>query len=161
MKAQLTIQTELAKEAQLLRQQLEASQSKAEQLQNKVTDTNASLSEAKTELKTLSTKLAAARSVDPIAVKVPGSAIKGSSANNRMLASAEAAAHLAQMKEDLYGDLTGLIVRGIKQEQGVETYDCIQTGRNGSEFPPDPFILIKRQADHRCSPPFQTGCWWG
>lgn len=133
MKAQLSAQTELAKEAQRLRQQLEASQTKADQLQNKVDDTNASLMEAKTEVKTLTTKLAAARSAEMTA-KIPSSAIKGSSANNRLLANAEAAAQVAQMKEDLYGDLTGLMVRGVKREQGGETYDCIQTGRNGSKF---------------------------
>ncbi|KAI0848109.1 chromosome segregation protein Csm1/Pcs1-domain-containing protein [Daldinia vernicosa] len=131
LKAQLSAQTELAKEAQRLREQLEASQTKADQLQNKVNDTNASLMEAKTEVKTLTTKLAAARSAE-VTSKIPGSAIKGSSANNRLLANAEAAAQVAQMKEDLYGDLTGLIVRGVKREQGGETYDCIQTGRNGT-----------------------------
>ncbi|KAI2781935.1 chromosome segregation protein Csm1/Pcs1-domain-containing protein [Daldinia loculata] len=131
LKAQLSAQTELAKEAQRLRQQLEASQTKADQLQNKVDDTNASLMEAKTEVKTLTTKLAAARSAEMTA-KIPSSAIKGSSANNRLLANAEAAAQVAQMKEDLYGDLTGLMVRGVKREQGGETYDCIQTGRNGT-----------------------------
>ncbi|KAI1481455.1 chromosome segregation protein Csm1/Pcs1-domain-containing protein [Daldinia eschscholtzii] len=132
LKAQLSAQTELAKEAQRLRQELEASQNKAEQLQNKVNDASASLAEAKTEVKTLTTKLAAARSAEATATKIPSSAIKGSSANNRLLANAEAAAQVAQMKEDLYGDLTGLIVRGVKREDGGETYDCIQTGRNGT-----------------------------
>ncbi|KAI5868610.1 chromosome segregation protein Csm1/Pcs1-domain-containing protein [Durotheca rogersii] len=132
LKAQLSAQTELAKESQRLRQQLEASQGKIEQLLNKVNSTDASLSEAKTEIKTLSTKLAAARSAETASTKIPGSAIKGSSANNRLLANAEAAAQLAQLKEVLYGDLTGLIVRGVKREEGIETYDCIQTGRNGT-----------------------------
>ncbi|OTB03317.1 hypothetical protein M426DRAFT_321886 [Hypoxylon sp. CI-4A] len=137
LKAQLSAQTELAKEAQRLRQQLEASQAKADELQNKVDDTNASLTGAKTEIKTLTTKLSAARTTDTVNAKVPGSAIKGTNSNNRLLASAEAAAQaaaqVAQMKEDLYGDLTGLIIRGVKREQnGGETYDCIQTGRNGT-----------------------------
>ncbi|KAI8961598.1 chromosome segregation protein Csm1/Pcs1-domain-containing protein [Daldinia sp. FL1419] len=132
LKAQLSAQTELAKEAQRLRQQLEASQSKVEQLQNKVNDTNTSLVEAKTEIKTLTTKLAAARSAEAAVPKIPGSAIKGSSANKSLIANAEAAAQVAQMKEDLYGDLTGLIVRGVKREENGETYDCIQTGRNGT-----------------------------
>ncbi|KAL7627619.1 hypothetical protein AAE478_001812 [Parahypoxylon ruwenzoriense] len=132
LKAQLSAQTELAKEAQRLRQQLEASQNKVEELRNKADDTNASLSGAKTEIKTLSAKLAAARSADTVNTKVPGSAIKGSNANSRLLANAEAAAQVAQMKEDLYGDLTGLIIRGVKREHGGETYDCIQTGRNGT-----------------------------
>ncbi|KAI1805235.1 chromosome segregation protein Csm1/Pcs1-domain-containing protein [Daldinia bambusicola] len=132
LKAQLSAQTELAKEAQRLRQQLEASQAKADELQSKVDNTSASLADAKTEVKTLTTKLAAARSAEANVTKIPSSAIKGSSANNRLLANAEAAAQVAQMKEDLYGDLTGLIVRGVKREEGGETYDCIQTGRNGT-----------------------------
>ncbi|MBE3045332.1 hypothetical protein IMZ48_22830 [Candidatus Bathyarchaeota archaeon] len=38
----------------------------------------------------------------------------------------------AQLKEDLYTDLTGLIVRGVKQGK-EDIYDCLQTGRNGSK----------------------------
>ncbi|EFY86092.1 chromosome segregation protein (Pcs1), putative [Metarhizium acridum CQMa 102] len=38
----------------------------------------------------------------------------------------------AQAKEDLYGDLTGLIVRGMKRGDGGSVFDCIQTGRNGT-----------------------------
>ncbi|KAI1409369.1 chromosome segregation protein Csm1/Pcs1-domain-containing protein [Hypoxylon sp. FL1857] len=133
LKAQLSTQTELAKETQRLRQELEASQAKVDQLQNKVNDTDASLSGAKMEIKTLSTKLNASRSAEPVVAKVPGSAIKGNNADKRLLANAEAAAQVAQMKEDLYGDLTGLIIRGVKREQnGGDTYDCIQTGRNGT-----------------------------
>ncbi|KAI1461454.1 chromosome segregation protein Csm1/Pcs1-domain-containing protein [Annulohypoxylon moriforme] len=162
LKAQLSTQTELAKEAQGLRQQLEASQTKVEELQNKVDDTNASLTGAKTEIKTLTTKLSAARSTETVTTKVPGSAIKGNNnINNRLLANAEASAQVAQMKEVLYGDLTGLIVRGVKREQnGGDTYDCIQTGRNGtlhfklavgcdetSENPDEPQFVYMPQLD--------------
>lgn len=45
------------------------------------------------------------------------------------------AAQVAQLKEDLYADLTGLIIRGIKREDEEDIFDCIQTGRNGSKFP--------------------------
>jgi hypothetical protein len=53
-----------------------------------------------------------------------------------MVGSAEAAkeAQLRQMKEELYTDLTGLIVRGVKREEDEDVYDCIQTGRNGSKW---------------------------
>ncbi|KAI1775207.1 chromosome segregation protein Csm1/Pcs1-domain-containing protein [Hypoxylon cercidicola] len=132
LKAQLSTQTELAKESQRLRQQLETSQSKLEQLQDQVNGANASLSEAKTEIKTLSTKLAAARSAESANAKMPSSAIKGSNANMRHLASVEAAAKIPLMKADLYRDMTGLIIQSVKQEQSVETYNCIQTGRNGT-----------------------------
>lgn len=117
-----------------MRQQLDASQAKADELQNQLSEANTALAGARTEIKTLSTKLGAARSAEQASVKVPGSAIKGNTAaDKRLLANAEAAVQQAQMKEDLYADLTGLIVRGIKREQDEDIYDCIQTGRNGSE----------------------------
>ena len=52
-----------------------------------------------------------------------------------MIGSAEAAqaAQMAALKEDLYGDLTGLILRNVKKEDNADVYDCLQTGRNGSE----------------------------
>jgi hypothetical protein len=42
----------------------------------------------------------------------------------------------AKMKENLYSDLTGLIIRGVKRKEGEDEYDCIQTGRNGSTCSP-------------------------
>ena len=55
----------------------------------------------------------------------------------------------AKMKENLYSDLTGLIIRGVKRKEGEDEYDCIQTGRNGSKFPlrtpsitPSPLLTI-------------------
>ncbi|KAI6087954.1 chromosome segregation protein Csm1/Pcs1-domain-containing protein [Hypoxylon rubiginosum] len=132
LKAQLATQTELAKESQRLRQQLETSQSKLEQLQEQVSSCNASLSEAKAENKTLSTKLAAARSAESANAKVPSSAIKGPNANMRLNANAEAAAKIPQMKADLYRDMTGLIIQSVRQGQNTEMYNCIQTGRNGT-----------------------------
>ncbi len=93
------------------------------------------------ECKTLSTKLAAQRtastnvqSVD--APRVPGSAVKNNAHRTVMVGSAEAAkeAQIRQLKEDLYSDLTGLIIRGVKRQEGEDVYDCIQTGRNGSKL---------------------------
>ena len=60
-----------------------------------------------------------------------------------MVGSAEAAyaAQVAQLKEDLYSDLTGLILRGVERKDESDIYDCIQTGRNGSKCslpPPTP-----------------------
>ncbi|CAJ2513752.1 Uu.00g018710.m01.CDS01 [Anthostomella pinea] len=131
LKAQLSTQTELAKESQQLRQQLEASQSKVEELQSKISDLNGSLTEAKAETKTLSTKLGAARTAASTSAKVPGSAIKGANANGRLVAAnAEAAAQLALTKENLYGDLTGLLICGVKREHNEDVFDCVQTGRN-------------------------------
>ncbi|KJY00838.1 chromosome segregation protein [Zymoseptoria brevis] len=38
----------------------------------------------------------------------------------------------AKMKENLYADLTGLLIRAVKRKDGEDEYDCIQTGRNGT-----------------------------
>lgn len=125
---------------------------KLEEMEAKVVGLTASLAEARQEVKTLSTKLAASRSAEAAATavttKVPGSAIKGGTAAARAIATASTeAAQKAQLKEDLYGDLTGLIVRVVKRDSAGQTFDCIQTGRNGSEC-----YLLKFSAvfDHTC-----------
>ncbi|KAK7956855.1 chromosome segregation protein [Apiospora aurea] len=132
LKAQLATQTELAKEGQRMKQQLESSEDKVAAAQTKLGETTKSLTEAQAEIKTLKTKLAAARSAEAAQVKVPSSAIKNNSAPGRLLANAEAAAQVAQLKEDLYADMTGLIITSVKREEDGEVYDCIQTGRNGT-----------------------------
>lgn len=100
---------------------------------------NAKLSESQAEVKTLTAKLAATRasSANPES-KVPGSAVKAQ--RSAMLGGVEAAkdSQIRQLKEDLYSDLTGLIVRGVKRGEDEDIYDCIQTGRNGSKFFRDP-----------------------
>ncbi|KAF5659359.1 chromosome segregation pcs1 [Fusarium heterosporum] len=133
LKAELAAQTALAKESGELRKQLEASESKAENLEDTIQNLNKSLFGAKTEIKTLSTKLAAVRSGDSNP-RVPGSAIKGAGIANRtaQAEAAHASQAIAQAKEDLYADLTDLIIRGVKQEEAENTFDCIQTGRNGT-----------------------------
>lgn len=123
----------MAKEGQRLRQQLDAAETRASNLEDDLASKSKSLIDSRTEVKTLTTRLAAARAAEAATVKVPGSAMKGNTADKRLLANAEAAVQSAQMKEDLYADLTGLIVRGIKRDQDDEVYDCLQTGRNGSE----------------------------
>jgi excinuclease UvrABC ATPase subunit len=84
----------------------------------KLTD---SLTAAQNESKMLSNKLAAARSsVQPETKNVPAEAAKE--------------ATLAKQKVDLYSDLTNLVVLGMKRnEDDEDVYDCLQTGRNGSE----------------------------
>ncbi|KAI1324971.1 hypothetical protein F5Y16DRAFT_281979 [Xylariaceae sp. FL0255] len=132
LKAQVAAQAEVAKESERLKRQLEESLSQTQELQAKIDKLQTSLTEAKTETKTLTTKLAAARQAEATAVKVPGSAIKNNHGNKQIIAGAEAAAQLAQTKENLYGDLTGLLVCGVKRENGEEVFDCVQTGRNGT-----------------------------
>ncbi|KAF9766485.1 hypothetical protein IL306_001109 [Fusarium sp. DS 682] len=133
LKAELAAQTALAKEGDELRKQLEASEAKTGNLEGTIDKLNHSLSEAEAEIKTLSTKLAAVRSANTNP-RVPGSAIKASGPANRtaQAEAAHAAQAIAQAKENLYADMTGLIMRGVKQEDIGDTFDCIQTGRNGT-----------------------------
>ena len=100
------------------------------------------LAEAHNENKALQAKLANARSassaVESVSAKTPGSVMKNKGpARTIMVGSAEAAqaAQIAQLKEDLYSDLTGLILRGIERVEEADIYDCLQTGRNGSKLP--------------------------
>lgn len=37
------------------------------------------------------------------------------------------------LKEELYRDLTGLIITSVKRKDDEDEYSCIQTGRNGSK----------------------------
>lgn len=98
-------------------------------------------------------KLTAARTAEAAAaakataVTVPGSAVKGAGPSSRMnmmtTSNSEAvrqATLKGQRREDLYADLTGLIIRTIpstsngagKDDLEDIIYDCIQTGRNGT-----------------------------
>lgn len=101
-----------------------------------------SLSEVQNENKGLQAKLANSRSasvaVESVNARTPGSAIRGKTlaARNVLVGSAEAAhaAQVAQLKEELYSDLTGLILRSVEVGNEADVYDCIQTGRNGSKY---------------------------
>ncbi|KAH8172663.1 chromosome segregation protein csm1/Pcs1 domain-containing protein [Sarocladium implicatum] len=127
LKAELAAQTNLAKKGEETRRQLERSETKCQGLQSKVGDLNGSLAEAKSEIKTLSTKLAAFRSAEAT-VNVPGSALKPGATR----AVSSDVVQAAQAKEDLYGDLTGLILRGVDVGKDETVFDCIQTGCNGT-----------------------------
>ncbi|KAL6710887.1 hypothetical protein ACN47E_006762 [Coniothyrium glycines] len=95
-----------------------------------------SLGSSQNENKTLSSKLAAARSsVQPDVKTAPGSAVKPRAGGVVLPGTAEAAkeAHLAKQKVDFYSDLTNLVVLGVKKnEDEDEVFDCLQTGRNGT-----------------------------
>ncbi|KAL8399643.1 hypothetical protein RB594_000154 [Gaeumannomyces avenae] len=148
LKEELAAQKELAKEGQRHKKDLEAKQAEAASLTSQVAALESAVAEARKEVKTLAAKLASSRTVVDSVSKVPGSALKpghhlhlgsalkpGTAAARAAAASAEAmqsAAQVAQMKEDLYGDLTGLIVRGVKRTPEEDVFDCIQTGRNGT-----------------------------
>lgn len=103
-----------------------------------------------TENNTLTSKLAANRtaaaSVESLHNKVPGSAAKPNG-GIRMVGTAEAAqlAQAAQLKEDIYSDLTGLVIQGVKRDVEDDIFNCLQTSRNGSKFSsPYPIYLFPR-----------------
>ncbi|KAK1836475.1 Monopolin complex subunit pcs1 [Podospora conica] len=134
LKSEVAVQKEEAKEAARLKKQLDSSDTKLDEMQTRLTSLTTSLSESRTEIKALNMKLTAARSAEASALaksSVPGSAMKGGGGMLNKAASA-ATTQQAQMKEDLYSDLTGLIVRGVKRDAHEDTYDCLQTGRNGT-----------------------------
>jgi chromosome segregation ATPase len=140
MKKELSTQSALARESRALRTKLQSRETEMTKLQSQISEMSASLSGAQNEIKALQAKLAASRnaSVESANTKGPGSAVKhNGQVRTIMVGSAEAAqaAQVAQLKEDLYSDLTGLIIRGVKRMEEGDVYDCIQTGRNGSEFP--------------------------
>lgn len=112
-------------------------------LQSQVTEMTHSLAEARTQLKTLNTKLNAARATEATlsaqaqaaSARVPGSAMKPGAMGARGLDVAQVqATQTAKMKENLYSDLSGLVITSVKRDGPEDVYDCIQTGRNGSTF---------------------------
>lgn len=176
LRKDISHQKSLAQESRLLTQQISTKDSDIATLHEKNTLLTTSLQEAQNEIKALHAKLSNVRSASSAvesvqASKTPGSAIKGKATQRTvMMGSAEAAqaARVALLKEDLYSDLTGLIIRGVEKgpapsdksmicdksmiaadETGnlirieADIYDCIQTGRNGSmSLPFSPSLAI-------------------
>lgn len=165
LKEELAAQKVLGKESRNLQKQLREREKEVTGLQSQVGDLSTQLSTAQTEIKALQTKLAAARNNsvpnDASNNKVPGSAVK-SVANRNAAAGAAAeaaqAAHLAQLKEDLYSDLSGLIIRNVKKRDSDYLYDCIQTGANGSTYFKNLNPYIAQVTNVITSSSFQTCC---
>lgn len=140
LKKELAMQGPLANDSRKVKKELQVKEAELERLRNKNAELTSSLSSAQNEIKALQAKLAASRSASVGAEasnsKAPSSIPKSSSQSRAPAVAGEAAqaAQVAQMKEDLYSDLTGLIIRGAKRTEEGDTFDCIQTGRNGSKF---------------------------
>ncbi|EEH38672.2 hypothetical protein PAAG_08399 [Paracoccidioides lutzii Pb01] len=140
LKKELAMQTSLAKESRALQKQLQDRDDEVAELGTKIKQMSTNLTSAQNEVKALRMKLAASRTaatnVECVNSLGAGSATKngGSVLRTLMVGSAEAAlaAQIAQLKEDLYSDLTGLIIRDAKKRESDHLYDCIQTGINGT-----------------------------
>jgi len=141
LKKELATQSPLAQEARRLKKQVQNQEAEAIKLRETTAELSAALTTAQNEIKTLQAKLAAAQTSSSSTMekshrRTPGSAIKPDGRSRAMMvggAEIAQAAQTAQLKEDLYSDLTGLIVRSAKRTDDGDTYDCIQTGRNGSK----------------------------
>jgi phage shock protein A len=137
LKAGLAEQKTAAKEGQRLRKQITDQEDTITELQKKVVELTATLAQSKTENKALQTKLAASRSAEASnAMKgvLVGGKANGNGGQNGTANKAADAVHAAQLKEDLFSDLTGLIVTGVKFQDKEDIFDCLQTGRNGSKL---------------------------
>jgi hypothetical protein len=86
------------------------------------------------EIKSMEAKLIAARQqLSSSVLEAKAQVTAASKLNSSSTAGLGDAHKEAKMKENLYADLTGLIVCGVKRMDGEDVYDCIQTGRNGSK----------------------------
>lgn len=137
LQEELESQRALGKQTRTLQNQLQERDGEITKLKAEAEEANTQLSSAQTEVKALQTKLAAARNtattLETVAAKGP-SAGKNTPANRAQNAEVVQATQLAQLKEEFYTDLTGLIIRDVKERESDHLYDCLQTGVNGSEF---------------------------
>ncbi|KAK4065717.1 uncharacterized protein Triagg1_8486 [Trichoderma aggressivum f. europaeum] len=124
LKEEVAEQSKSIQRAEKVQLQLGQSETEADALRAQLAEANQSLSQAKSETKTLYTKLAASRQIEPNN--------KGSAPGNRAALAEKENKQIAQNKEDLYADLTGLIVRDVRRIDKEDVFDCIQTGRNGT-----------------------------
>lgn len=113
-----------------LQKQVTSLTSSKEKLTNDAVTLKEKLQTSQNEVKSLEAKLVAARqqtSNSSQDTKTPAAQTRSLPANT------SEAQKEAKMKENLYTDLTGLIIRGVKRKDGEDEFDCIQTGRNGSK----------------------------
>jgi uncharacterized coiled-coil DUF342 family protein len=131
LKKQLSCQDNISADAKALRRELEAIRAESARQAKEIKSLTSSLQESQNECKVLSAKLTAARAQsEPPTSKVINSTTKARGTTP--------AAHNSvadrQLREELLSDLTGLIVRKIeKGDDGELSYDCLQTGKNGSK----------------------------
>lgn len=85
---------------------------------------------AQNETKSVEAKLVAARAE----VTAQEAKAKGAAAARSVPINTTESQKEAKMKENLYSDLTGLIIRNVKRKEGEDEFDCLQTGRNGSKY---------------------------
>ena len=133
LKKELAMQAPSLQDARKVKNQMQTQEAETVQLRSSNAEISAALLAAQNEVKSLQAKLAAARSTSESS-RTPARDAKSLASSKPIAATCTSeAVQIAQMKEELYSDLTGLIVRGAKRGDDGDTYDCIQTGRNGSK----------------------------
>jgi chromosome segregation ATPase len=101
--------------------------------ENKNFATAAKASES--EIKVLTAKVAASRAPsEQPASRIGGGPGAATKKGAQVSQAASEELRMSRMKEDLYSDLTGLMIHNVKTYDEEDVYDCIQTGRNGSKF---------------------------
>jgi len=135
LKKELALQAPLIQESRKIKKDVQIHDAETSKLRAANNELSATLAAAQNEIKSLQVKLATARTTTTVSEsKVPSSTVKPVAIVRAPVSAASESAQIAQLKLDLYGDLTGLIIRSVKMEKEGDTYDCIQTGRNGSKF---------------------------
>ncbi|KAL7926342.1 chromosome segregation protein Csm1/Pcs1 domain-containing protein [Trichoderma austrokoningii] len=122
LKEEIAQYTKQIQEMEQLQAHVSANKDTIEALQTELAETDQALAKAKSENKALLSKLAASRHIE--------SNGKGSAAGSRTAPGENN--QVAQIKEELYADLTGLIIRDVRRVDKEDVFDCIQTGRNGT-----------------------------
>lgn len=105
--------------------------SENKELKNKAQIAQSDAKAAQNEVKSLEAKLIAAR--QQVTEAAQEKKANGAANSRNMPANASEAQKEAKMKENLYSDLTGLLIRNVKRKEGEDEFDCLQTGRNGSK----------------------------
>ena len=125
LKSEVSSKNGLAEESTSLRDQLASKDAEIASLRASLSEAQSSLSNYRNENKTLSAKLADHRAASQ--------ATDGSKTiRNGQRAEPAQAAVAAKLTEELFCDLTGLMLRGVERKPEVDVFDCLQTGRNGS-----------------------------
>ncbi|KAF2762921.1 hypothetical protein EJ05DRAFT_471882 [Pseudovirgaria hyperparasitica] len=131
LKGQLEEQKAIASQAKTLRTEVDGLEDDVKQLEIEKKKLTTQLNESQNEIKSLQARLAASRAQSSEPARAPANAAKQRQIYTGT-ADAVKEAQTRQLKEDLYSDLSGLIITGIKQNGEENVYDCIQTGRNGT-----------------------------
>ncbi|KAG0130126.1 hypothetical protein HOY82DRAFT_562956 [Tuber indicum] len=149
LQTDLNAQALLSSESKTLKKKLTSKEAEVAKLQSKVQELQRGLQEQQNEAKVLSAKLIVAENNSKRgAVAIPGSAVKPKGGigggGGGMVGAGQAAeeAWIAKVKEELFQDLTGLLVMNVKKEGKRTVFECLQTSSTGglSLLPPGSYI---------------------